>query len=210
MGFKERFRKLDIYFQLEEKLKNKTLELEEVMIKLEAKNFDLQEINKKISLKKSELESLKTEAIELKDFINQKFQKKYKNCEYYVDIADCYIASFYGKKYITLKKHSIKRSDWFTIASGYYNVETYKYYDALNTNDGKYNFLYEYKYEHDDYCYFKPKRSGQMPSYEIHILEAYPELSVFVNGKVPNTYLQKIYYEENDLGNKKLIKDNSK
>lgn len=56
MEFKENYRKLGIYLQVEEKLKSK--------------NFELEEIDKKISAKKSELESLKNEVIELKDFIN--------------------------------------------------------------------------------------------------------------------------------------------
>ena len=64
MEFKENYRKLGIYLQVEEKLKSK--------------NFELEEIDKKISAKKSELESLKNEVIELKDFINQKFKED--NC----------------------------------------------------------------------------------------------------------------------------------
>lgn len=208
MRFKEKFRKVGIYFQVEEKLENKNLELEEVEIKLETKKAELEEISKKISLKKAELESLKTEAIELKDFINQNFKDEFKEYDYKIDITDCYIIGFHGKKYITLKKHSVDRSDWYTLATGHYNVEIYRYYDALNVNinEKTSKYLYEYRYGHDDNNHFPPKIIGQAPDYEEHILKVYPELSVFADNKVPNTYLKKIYYEVNDLGNKKLIK----
>lgn len=206
MKFKEQYRKVGIYLQIEEKLENKNLELEKVEIKLKTKKSELEGINEKISEKKSELEALKTEIIELKDLINQNFKEELMDGDYKVDITNCYIIDLHGKKYITLRKHDVKRSDWYTLASGYYNVEIYRYYDALDINNNKYKYLYEYRYGHDDNNCLAPKTIGQKPDYEEHILEVYPELSIFADNKVPNTYLKKIYYEVNDLGNKKLIK----
>lgn len=206
MSFKERYRKVGIYFQVEEKLENKKLELEEAEIQLEKKKAELEEFSRKISLKKAELQSLKTEVIELKDFINQNFKEEFKEYDYKIDITNCYIIGLHGKKYIALRKHSTERSDWCTPATGHYNVEFYSYYDVLNINGNKYKYLCGYRYGHDDYNCFAPRIVGQKPDYEERILEAYPELSIFVDNKVPNTYLKKIYYEVNDLGNKELIK----
>jgi len=204
--FKEKHRKVDIYFHVEEKLENKNLELEDVEIKLENKKAELEELNEKISLKKAELQSLKTEVIELKDFVNQNFMEEFKKYDYKVDITNCYIVGLHGKRYIAFKQHSVIRSDWYTLATGEYNVEIYRYYDVLNIKDHKCKYLYEYRYGHDDNNYFPSKLIGQAPEYEEHILKVYPELSVFADNKVPNTYLKKIYYEVNDLGNNKLIK----
>lgn len=201
MVFKEKYRKVGIYLQVEKKLENKNLELEEVEIKLETKKSELEQINEKISVKKSELESLKTEIIELKDFINQNFKEEFKECDYKVDITNCYIIGLYGKKYIALRKQNV-----YTLANGYFNVEIYRYYDVLNINSNKYKYLCEYRCGNDCYNYFSPTIVGQKPNYEEHILRVYPELSIFLDNKVPNTYLKKIYYEVNDLGNKKHIK----
>ena len=206
MKFKEKDRKIDVCLQIEEKLENKSLELEEVEIKLKNKQSELEAINKKISVKQFELKALKTEIIELKDFISQNFKEEFKEYDYKVDITNCYIIGLHGKKYIVLRKHSIERSDWYTLATGYYNVKTYRYYDALNINDNKYKYLHEYRYGYYDYNCFDSEIVGQKPDYEEHILKVYPELSIFADNKVPNTYLKKIYYEVNDLGNKKLIK----
>lgn len=211
MGLKEKWKKVGIYLQVEEKLETKNLELEEVEKKLETKKNELEEINKEISSKKAELESLKTEAIELKDFINQDFKEEFKEYDYKFDITDCYIISLHGKKYITLKETSVVRSDWYTLATGRYNIETYRYYDALNVNikEKTFRYLHEYSYGYDDIIYFPPEIIGQAPDYEEHILKVYPELRVFADNNVPNTYLKKIYYEINDLGNKKYIKSPS-
>lgn len=65
------------------------------------KKLKLDEIDKKISEKKSELESLKTEIMELKNFIDQKFESGEFKSDYNVDITDCYIIGLHGKKYIT-------------------------------------------------------------------------------------------------------------
>lgn len=193
MGFKENYRKLGIYLQVEEKLKSK--------------NFELEEINKKIFAKKSELESLKNEVIELKNFINQKFKEEFKEYDYKVDITNCYIIGLNGKKYIASRIHNVVRSNWYTLATGNYNIKKYKYYDVLNINDdNKCRYLCGYVYGYDDNKILTPKIVGYKPEYEKHILEVYPELSVFADNRVPNTYLKKIYYEINDLGNKKLLK----
>lgn len=206
MGFKENYRKLGIYLQVEEKLENKNFELEEINKKISVKKSELEEIDEKISSKKSELELLKNEVIELKDFINQKFKEEFKECDYEVDISNCYIIGLHGKKYIALRKCNSVRSEWYTLATGHFNVKIYTYYDVLNINDSKYKYLCGYKYGYDDNNVFPPKIEGHKPEYEKHILEVYPELSAFYDNQVPNTYLKKIYYEINDLGNKKLLK----
>lgn len=192
IGFKENYRNIGIYLQVEEKLKSK--------------NFELEEIDKKISAKKSELESLKNEVIELKDFINQKFKEEFKEYDYKVDITNCYIIGVHGKKYIAIRIHNVVRSNWYTLANGNYNIKNYKYYDVLNVNDSKCRYLFGYVYGYDDNKFLSLKIKGQKPDYEEHILEVYPELSAFYDNRVPNTYLKKIYYEINDLGNKKLLK----
>lgn len=220
MGFKENYRKLGIYLQVEEKLKNKNFELEEINKKISVKKSELEEIDEKISVKKSELEEidekisskklelelLKNEVIELNDFINKKFKEDFKKCDYEVDIANCYIIGLHGKKYIALRKCNSVRSEWYTMATGHFNVKIYTYYDVLNIDDSKYKYLCGYKYCYDDKNVFPPKIEGHKPEYEKHILEVYPELSAFYDNQVPNTYLKKIYYEINDLGNKKLLK----
>lgn len=206
MGFKGNYRKLGIYLQVEEKLKNKNFELEEINKKLSSKKSELEEIDEKISSEKSELELLKNEVIELKDFINKKFKEDFKKCDYEVDIANCYIIGLHGKKYIALRKCNSVRSEWYTMDTGHFNVKIYTYYDVLNINDSKYKYLCGYKYGYDDENVFPSKIVGYKPEYEKHILEVYPELSAFYDDRVPNTYLKKIYYEINDLGNKKLLK----
>ena len=150
MEFKENYRKLGIYLQVEEKLKNKNFELEEINKKLSSKKSELEEIDEKISSKKSELELLKNEVIELKDFINQKFKEEFKECDYEVDISNCYIIGLHGKKYIALRKCNSVRSEWYTMATGHFNVKIYTYYDVLNINDSKYKYLCGYKYGYDD------------------------------------------------------------
>lgn len=206
MGFKDKNRKIDIYFQTKEKLENKNLELEEIERELETKKSELKEIEVKISKKKSELESLKTEVIEIKDFINQKFKEDFKEWDYEVDITNCYIIGLNGKKYIALKKHIVECGDWYTLTTGYYNMEIYRYYDVLDLHNHKYKYLHEYRYGYNDYNVRAPRIFGQIPDYEKHILKAYPELSIFADNNVPNTYLKKIYYEVNGLSHKKLTK----
>lgn len=208
MRLKERKEKVNTYIHIGEKLETRTKELEEIEGKLEIKRQELQEIDTELLKKKSLLEQLKIEAVELKYFINAKFKEEFTEYDYMVDITDCYIIGINGKKYIALKKRSTDRSNWYTKATGCYNVEIYDYYDVLTVNDKKYKHIHRYKYGHFDYPgYFSPKVSGKKPDYEERLLLVYPELSNFVDNKVPNTYLQKIYYEINELGNKKLNKE---
>lgn len=207
MKFEERLNRIKLFLNIEEELQLKSSQLEEIQQKTTEKINELKEIEEEVSKKKNELQSLKIEAIELKDFINSKFKEDFKNCDYKVNITNCYITSINGKKYISLRKYKNIKSDWYTLATGYYNVETYTYYDALNLDkNGKYKCLYEYKYGHYDNSDYWKKIINEKPNYEVHILEIYPELSVFEDNYVPNTYLKKIYYEVNDLGNKNLIK----
>ena len=154
------------------------------------------------------MQSLKIEVIELKDFINSKFKEEFKDYNYKVNITHCYIISINGKKYISLRNCQINKSDWFTLAAGHYNVKTYRYYDALSLDEnGKYKCLHEYKRGYfDNRGYGAERIINEKPDYEVHILEIYPELCVFVDNYVPDTYLKKIYYEINDLGGKNLIK----
>lgn len=211
MKLNERLKNIKLFFNIEKELQMELLQLEEIKQKITENKDDLKGIEEEIIKKKLELQSLKTEAIELKDFINSNFKDEFKDYDYKVNITDCYIISINGKKYISLRNHKTNKSDWYTIATGFYNVETYRYYDALNLDkNGKYKYLYEYKYGYfDNRSYYSGKRfTNEKPNYEVHILEIYPELSIFVDNYVPNTYLEKIYYEVNDLGGKNLIKKN--
>lgn len=171
------------------------------------KKLKLDKIDKKISEKKSELESLKTEIMELKNFIDQKFESGEFKSDYNVNITNCYIIGLNGKKYITRKSHKTER-----VPYSYSYVEMYKYSDLLNTYEDESGDL-----KCRNVCAFgigyfdDPKRKnfymGVKPDYEKHILEVYPELAYFVNDMVPNAYLKKIYYEINDLSSKKLTKN---
>ena len=176
---------------LKEKLKMvvSCLEIEK---EVQTKRLELDEINRNLESKKIELESLKTEIIELKDFMNSKFKEEFEEYDYEVDITNCYVIGMNGKKYITLRKHSSIRSNWSTLATGCYNVEVYSYYDVLNVNNKKYKFLFEYSYSHDDNNCLKPRLVGEKPDYEEHILEFYPDLKIFADNYVPNTYLKEI------------------
>ena len=208
MGFKEQMKKVNIYIHIEEKLRAKNLEFKKTIEKLNKKKDKLKNIEQKISSKIIVLEFLKTEIKELKNFINLKFKEEFPKYDYELDITNCYIISIHVKKYITLKTNNTTKSKWYTLATGFYNIKTYEYYDVLDVKDKKYKYLCEYTYgyfDNDPHSKFS-KIVGQKPEYEKHILEVYPELSIFLNNKVPNTYLQKIYYEINKLGNKKLIK----
>lgn len=216
MKFKERLNQIKTYINIEEELKTKNSELaeleiklSEIEIKLETRKSELEKTKNKISQNKSELESLKTEIIELKDFINSKFKQEFNKYDYRVDITNCYIISLNGKKYITTKEHNTKLTDLSNLAYGIFKVEIYTYYDVLNVTDNQYKYLHDYNYAHFDNTSFATKITGVKPDYEKHILEVYPELKLFTDNLVPNTYLKKIYYEINDLGSNKLIKKNS-
>ena len=211
MKFKERLKKIKLLFNIDKKFETALLELTEIEQKIIDNKNELNEIEKDVIKKKTELQSLKTELVELKDFINSNFEEQFKDYDYKVNITNCYIISINGKKYISLRNSKIDRSEWYTMATGNYNIETYKYYDALNLDkNNKYKYLYEYKrgYSDNKYYYFE-RFINKKPDYEVHILEVYPELSVFIDNYVPNTYLKKIYYEVNDLGSKCLIKKNN-
>ena len=211
MKFKEKLEKIKLFLNIDSELEIKTLELKEVEQKISENKSNLNLIEIELNKKRKELQSLKTEAVELKDFINSNFKEQFKNYDYKVNIKNCYIININGKKYISLRRKSNEKSDWHSLATGCYNVDTYGYYDALNLDkDRKFKFIYQYKhgyFDHKEY-YGKETYINQKPEYEVHILELYPELSVFVDNYVPNTYLKKIYYEENDLGSKSLIKVN--
>ena len=207
MKFKERIKTIKLFFNIEKEFQMASLELDETQKKITKNKNELKEIEKEIILKKKELQSLKTEVIELKDFINSNFKEEFKDYDYKVNIKHCYIISINGKKYVSLRNQGTHKSDWYTIATGHYNVETYKYYDALNLDEnGKYKYLYEYKRGYfDNSNFYGEKTLMKKTDYETHILEIYPELSIFVDNYVPNTYLKKIYYEINDLSSKSLV-----
>lgn len=211
MKFKERLEKLKIFLNIEKELEIKTLELKEVEQKISENKSNLNLIEMELNKKRKELQSLKTEAVELKDFINSNFKEQFKDYDYRVNIKNCYIININGKKYISLRRKSHEKSDWYSLATGFYNVDTYKYFDALTLDkDGKYKFIHEYRhgyFDHKEY-YGEEQIVNQVPEYEEHILELYPELNAFIDGYVPNTYLKKIYYEVNDLGRKSLTKVN--
>lgn len=202
MSLKDRFKKVGILFQVEERLEGKKIELEE-------KKFEVREIEETLSKKRAELESLRNEVIELRDFINSNFMKEFDEYDYKVDIANCYVIGLNGKMYIVSVSHDDNIRNIFSIITGYLHIETYKYYDVLNPENSKkqqYKCIHEFEVSHDDYGALETIIYGKLPDYQTHILELYPELVVFPDGKVPNTYLKKIYYEVNDLGNKQMIK----
>lgn len=171
--------------------------------KLKEKELELSEIDEKLSNKKKELELLKKESIELKDYINQNFMEEFKKCDYMVNIKNCYIIEYNGKKYISIREHETEHYEYrYTTL----HVEYYTYKDALDVKDMKCSYLFEYRYSHDTQNMLPQKSFGYKPDYEEHILNVCPELSIFSDNKVPNTYLKKIYYEINELGNKTLKK----
>ena len=210
MKLKERIRKFNTFLKIEEKLNQKQTELVSMDDALTNKKKELESVQKRIDEKKKELETLKIEAVELRDFINSNFKEEFKDYNYKVDITHCYIIRIDGKKYIALRSCMKTRSDLYSRATGFYNVELYQYYDALSLDEeGKYKYFYTYKHGYFDNNYYgHDDVIGRKHDYEEHILEAYPELRFFTDNYVPNTYLKKIYYEINDLGNKKLIKTN--
>ena len=211
MKFKEKLEKIKLFLNIDSELEIKTLELKEVEQKISENKSNLNLIEMELNKKRKELQSLKTEAVELKDFINSNFQEQFKNHDYKVNIKNCYIININDKKYISLRRKSHKKSDIYSLDTGFYNVDTYSYYDALTLDkDGKYKFINEYRHGYFDYedYYSGEIFFNQVPESEEHILELYPELNIFIDGYVPNTYLKKIYYEVNDLGRKSLTKVN--
>ena len=128
------------------------------------KQNEFKKIEDEISENKRKLQSLKTELIELNDFINQKFWEDFKDYDYKVYIKKCYIVSIFGKKYVALKQISSTRTDWYTLATGNYNVDRYLYYDALSLDEnGKYKRIHEYKIGHFDTPYYAPRIEGEKP-----------------------------------------------
>ena len=211
MKIKERVKNVKIYFNVVNELQLELTKLNEAKQSIIEKQKELNKIDDEISKKKTELQLLKTELIELNDFINQKFLEDFKDCDYRVNAKNCYIVSIHGKKYVAVRNVLSTRSDWYTLATGNYNVDRYLYYDALSLDvNGKYKRIYEYVTGHFDIPYYAPKTAEEKLEYEKPILELYPELSIFVDGYIPNTYLKKIYYEVNNLSSKKLIRANEK
>ena len=118
MIFKEKCKKVDVYSKVEKEIESTNTELETAKSELETTKFELEtakselettkseleEINKKISIKKSELKSLKTEIIELKNFIDQKFESGDLKSDHAIRITNCYIIGLNGKKYITIRR----------------------------------------------------------------------------------------------------------
>lgn len=231
MIFKEKCKKVDVYSKVEKEIESTNTELETAKSELEATKFELEtakselettkseleEINKKISIKKSELKSLKTEIIELKNFIDQKFESGDLKSDHAIRITNCYIIGLNGKKYITIRRFErcFLPGDYKGLPysiKGIPTVEHYDYYDALNIcknkKSGKSEFKWLYRCMQSYYSNNKELITVSNDlNYEKHILEVYPELANFVNDMVPNAYLKKIYYEINDLSSKKLTKN---
>lgn len=167
----------------------------------------LENVNSEISSRKEELNSLKKEIFELRNSINDEFNKeKFEGSDYTVNMKNCYVISLDGKNYITIRSGHSKCFEMEginnarTIDIGIY---VYQYYDTLyryeENGEEKLLFLCEYKTEFGSRRYV-----GRKPEYEEHILNLYPELlEMYENGWIPVTHLKKIYYEINDLS--KLI-----
>ena len=217
MGFKEKCKKVDVYFKVEKELESTNTELESAKSELETAKSELEETNKKISIKKSELKSLKTEIIELKNFIDQKFESGDLKSNHAIRITNCYIIGLNGKKYITIRRleRSLLPGDFKGLPyniKGIPTVEIYYYDDALNICKNKKSGKSEFKrlYTRTQSYYNITKELITVSNdlnYEKHILEVYPELANFVNDMVPDAYLKKIYYEINNLSSKKLVKN---
>ena len=165
--------------EIKSKIQQKKEELDEIKSKIQQKEQELSEIDNIISEKKDIIESLKNEVKGLKDFINSNLDEELQ-----------------------------KLSDFYSLATGHICYENYTYYDVLDVNENnKFKYIYDYTYYHPttrirSLC---TEYTDRPPEYEEHILKVYPELSIFTDNKVPNTYLKKIYYEINNLGNKKLL-----
>ena len=199
MKLREILRRIKLLFTVEKELETNSLQLEEAEQKLE-------EVEQKLEDKKAELQSLKNEAIELRDFINSNFKEEFEDYDYRVKREKCYIISINGTKHIVTRTKIVEKCD-FSYYKGYYNLETYRYFNPLERDDnGKGKSVYQYQYGYYDKEEYDPIHGGKKPEYEVPILEAYPELYAFLDGWIPNTYLKKIYYEINDLGQKELIK----
>lgn len=161
----------------------------------------LRKIESSIALKNEELSTLKNEILELEDFINGKFNSEFKkNCDYNVNIKNCYVISLNGKKYITIRRFFEQNAGLNSYGWGTIYIYHYEYYDTLSTvlsKDGKVGFKPLCHYAEDS---FFGKRGGTIPESEEHILRLYPELKMYEDDYVPNTHLKKIYYEINNLG----------
>lgn len=208
MKLKEKLEKVELFYNIDNELETKKQELRETGEELKNRKQELQEIGEELKNRKLELQGLRTEIIELKDFINSNFEEEFKECDYRVNIKNCYIISLNGKKYIAIKTSETNETDLYTKIGGTYYITKHTYRDALNLDkNNKYKYIIEYVHGFFQSApNFFSRVDGDVPEYEEHILKVYPELSRFVDNYVPNTYLKKIYYEVNDLGNKKLIK----
>lgn len=205
MSFKE---KIELYLKYEEELiesqeclRESQEQLRKTQEYLRESQEQLKEIDSSIALKNEELSSLKNEILELEDFINGKFNSEFKkNCDYTVNIKNCYVISLNGKKYITIRRFFEKDTGLYNYGFGTLYIYRYEYYDTLATVPSK-DGTASYK----PLCYyvegsFFGKRYGTIPESEEHILRLYPELKMYVDDNVPNTHLKKIYYEINNLG----------
>lgn len=208
MRFKELRKKVELYLHAEEKLQNINIELNTTQCLLNSKKQQLEELKEKIEQEKEQLKSLKIEKEELKKYINENFLEEYKEYDYKVDITNCYIIEIVGRKHICTKKCTKERTKLSTMATGRYNIEHFNYYDVLclQENERKYKHIHYYKRGYfDNDGFFTPIIVGDVPNYEEKLLSLYPELSVFYNNLVPNTYLKKIYYEINNLSNNPIL-----
>ena len=148
------------------------------------------------------VEDKKKELISLKKQIILTFQEEYPEYEYMVDITNCYIITLHNKKYITLRTMKREISNIYTRVTGNFIKDYYWYYDVLNREDSQYSLLYTFQCVYAKYNNpFPIKYSAPKPENEQHILECYPELKKFYNNQVPNTYLQKLYNEMNNIDN---------
>ena len=65
--------------------------------------------------------------MELKDFIHLKFKEDLEQYDYEVNIKNCYIVSYNGKKYIIVRIYSMNKTGVVTSMSDRYVIEKYNY-----------------------------------------------------------------------------------
>ncbi len=202
MSFKE---KIELYLKYEEELiesqeclRESQEQLRKTQEYLRESQEQLKEIEDSIALKNEELSSLKNEILELEYFINGKFNSEFKkNCDYTVNIKNCYVISLNGKKYVTIRNSYVTNTGVYYYGSEF-RLNNYDYYDALSTyeQNGKKQLRKLCGYA----VSIRQVPIGIVPESEVHILQLCPELKMYEDGEVPNTHLKKIYYEINNLG----------
>lgn len=214
MSFNEYDENKNTLFNLEQKIKEKRKELIDIENEIDEGKSALNKILLEITDKKLKFEELVKQLAHLNDFINMMLYENFPEDDYSVNIENCYIISLDGKKYIALKTtESIGGT--YSRRYGYCTNNRCIFKDALSF-DEKGNFVVLCKYSYKTYSHkpyfdsskpvFQQSFIGEVPESQQPILKVRPELSLFVDGCVPSTYLKKIYYEINDLGNKKLIR----